>query len=611
LDAWEESWLLLSHETDPGTKALGDYVLGELAQLNARLGRAERLESLFTELRDRNVRGSATEKIAGAKQGLALMRTRPQDAFRCGPMALQRIRVATNRVTPADDKQIIESASIRQGMSLVEVNTLASKLGMNYQMARRSPGGKIIVPSVVNWKVGHYAALTKERKGKYLAQDPTFTDDVWISRRAIDQESSGYYLVPAGELPAGWQPVSEEEGRNIWGKGNAGANSEPPPPCVAPSVKCPTGGDCTSAGMADYNVDSARVSLTIIDTPVSYTPPLGPPVKFTVSYQQREIAPVQTPAYSNLGNKWSFDWLSYLVIDPANEAADATAYGPGGGTLHYNGFNSATQSYAPQKETQVSLVKIASDQYEKRFPDGSKQVFGLSDGAPVARKLFMTQRIDPHGNVLTYSYDGTFRLVGVTDAIGQVTTLSYELSSDPLKVTKVIDPFGRVTVLQYNAAGQLWKITDSIGLTSEFTYGTGDFINKMTTPYGDTLFAMGESGTSYRWIEITDPFGAKERVEYKDGAFGIPDSESVTPTGMSLFNTALTVRNTFYWDKKAMAEAAGNYTAARLTHWLHTEDINVASDIPESTKDPFEIGSGITIPASRMLTQLARSTNPR
>jgi RHS repeat-associated protein len=585
LDAWEEAWPLVARETGPEKKALGDYVLGELAQLNARLGRAERLKSLFAEINDRDIRGAATEKVAGARQGLALMRTRPQDAFRCGPMALKQILLGSGKATRKDEKTIIESASTEQGMSLLEVRNLATKLGMDYQMAKRSPGAEIIVPSVINWKVGHYAALTDARNGKFIAQDPTFGNGTLISQQTIDQEQSGYYLVARGQLPDGWQPVSETEGQSIWGKGNAGANSEPPPPGVAPSVRCPK----ESPGMADYNVDSARVSLSIMDTPVGYRPPRGPAVRFTVSYQQREIAPVQTPTYSNLGNKWSFNWISYIVIDPANQAADATAYGPGGGTLHYTGFNSGTQSYAPQRETQESLVKIGLDQYEKRFPDGSKQIFALSDGAPVSRKLFMTQSIDPLGNTLTYTYDGTFRVVAVTDAIGQVTTLSYELASDPLKVTKVVDPFARQAVLEYNGAGQLWKITDSIGLTSEFTYGSGDFISKMTTPYGETSFAMGETGDTYRWLEITDPQGAKERVEYKSvGTLPASDPANTVPVGILTLNNYLNYRNTAYWDKKAMAEAAGDYTKARITHWLHSDDINVASDIPESTKLPFE-----------------------
>jgi len=597
LDAWEESWKLATKETEPKAKAVGDYVLGELAQLNARLGRQDRLKALFAEIGDRDVRGPATEKVAGAKQGLGLMENRPEDAFRCGPMALDRILTATNQ-RHGTDKQIFESRSTKQGMSLVEVNKLAQNLGLKYQMAKRLPGAQVIYPSVVNWKVGHFAALTKESNGKFLSQDPTFTDDFWVTTKALDEESSGYYLIPEGPLPGGWQPVDPEEGQNVWGKGNAGSFTPPKPLCPndAPNG-CPScgggggsGGDDT--GMAVYGVDAARIDLSMSDTPVGYVPPKGPAVTFSVSYQHREVAPISTPNYSNLGNKWSFNWLSYLVIDPANPNADLTAYGPRGGTLVYSGFNSTTQSYNPQLETQDSLVKIGSDSYEKRRSDGSKQIFNLSDGAAVnPRKIFMTQSIDPQGNALTYTYDGTFRLVAVTDALGQVTTLSYELGSDPLKITKVTDPFGRVATLQYNANGQLWKITDTIGLVSEFSYGSGDFINKLTTPYGNTNFVMEEE-YGHRVLEIEDPQGAKERFEYRaDGPPGMPGSDppGTVPANMFTDNTRLSLRNTFYWDKKAMAEAPSDYTKARITQWLHTDyDWNVVSDVPESSKQPLE-----------------------
>src|SRR4029450_1392197 len=98
-------------------------------------------------------------------------------------------------------------------------------------------GATLIVPAVINWKVGHYAALIAQKGSKFLSQDPTFGYDTLLSQQTIDQEQSGYYLVPRGQLPDGWQPVSETEGQSIWGKGNAGANSEPPPPGVAPSVR--------------------------------------------------------------------------------------------------------------------------------------------------------------------------------------------------------------------------------------------------------------------------------------------------------------------------------------------------------------------------------------
>ena len=58
-------------------------------------------------------------------------------------------------------------------------------------------------------------------------------------------------------------------------------------------------------------------------------------------------------------------------------------------------------------------------------PDGSKQVFDLSDGAATDRKLFLTKEVDTAGNTLTYTFDGSFRIAAATDAIGQVTTFAF------------------------------------------------------------------------------------------------------------------------------------------------------------------------------------------
>src|SRR6185503_6193585 len=50
LAAWEEAWRLLRTETEPRAKAMGDRAVSELAELNARLGRFDRLEPLFAEI---------------------------------------------------------------------------------------------------------------------------------------------------------------------------------------------------------------------------------------------------------------------------------------------------------------------------------------------------------------------------------------------------------------------------------------------------------------------------------------------------------------------------------------------------------------------------------
>ena len=234
--------------------------------------------------------------------------------------------------------------------------------------------------------------------------------------------------------------------------------------------------------------------------------------------------------------------------------------------------------------------------YERYLPDGSVDVFGQPDGAVGStRRVFMTQSIDPQGNALTFTWDGQMRLVAVTDAIGQVTTLSYDRPGDIWKLTKVTDPFGRTATFTYDAAGRLSTSTDVLGLTSSTTYGGDGYASSITTPYGTTRFTTqdGSPSTGNRAVEVTDPLGAKERVEYRAqwsppdatdelGAPPIVPQPDVVGINDPFY---LQYRNTLYWDKQAMAVAPGNPAAAHLYHWLHLRgNVNAVAPIVESEK---------------------------
>jgi RHS repeat-associated protein len=342
-------------------------------------------------------------------------------------------------------------------------------------------------------------------------------------------------------------------------------------------------GDC---GMARYSVHSMLVSLNIVDTPLHYSPPRGIDIAFTVTYNQRESQQPAAFNYSNLGPKWTFNWLSYVTDDPNFQLPYTPVYVPGGGAEIYP-FDSLTQTFPYDPQSHALLVKTGSDAYERRLPDGSKQIFAQSDGATsYPRRIFMTRIIDPTGNTVVIGYDGSFRVTTITDSLGQVTTISYGLADDPLKITRVTDPFGRFAVFQY-AGGKLVTITDVIGIQSSFTYVAGtDSIDSLTTPYGTTSFATGENGTN-RWIEMTDPLGGKERVEYREQAPGLNAIDPVAPVAAGITNLALDVANTFYWDKKAMLVAPGDYSKAKISHWLYNANGSV-SGILSSEKLPLE-----------------------
>ncbi len=97
--AWEEAWCLGKDATEVRTKALVDRAVGELAKMNARVGRMDRLELLFEEIGNREVVGPGKELVAAAKGGLYMMKTHPWVSFRCGPLALDRIQAAAGRRT--------------------------------------------------------------------------------------------------------------------------------------------------------------------------------------------------------------------------------------------------------------------------------------------------------------------------------------------------------------------------------------------------------------------------------------------------------------------------------------------------------------------------------
>jgi YD repeat-containing protein len=181
----------------------------------------------------------------------------------------------------------------------------------------------------------------------------------------------------------------------------------------------------------------------------------------------------------------------------------------------------------------------------------------------------------------------------VTDALGQVTTLTYGLPRDIWKITAVTDPFGRTATLSYDAAGRLERTTDVIQLWSQFTYVSDGFMTALSTPYGTSRFTKTDSGEDRR-VDMTDPMGGKERVEWHvwetaPGLINDPASAVPTVPGVTFLNDYLQFRDTLYWDRKAMADAPGDRSKAHVYHWVHARgNSSQAVSILESEKRALE-----------------------
>lgn len=613
MEVWQQGWDESKGLQDPRGTALANAIVAHLSQLDAYLGRKELLHPLLDSIHERAIGGTAAQLVVDSHTGLYEMEHEPEVSFRCGPLALKRILNYTSAPEPSPSVRasvrVLDAAhSTPNGLSLSAVKEIAAKAGMNYQMAFRTPGAKVIImPAVAHWKVGHYAAVVDRKQGRYLVQDTTFGEDIRMSPETLDEEASGYFLVPEGPLPEGWRSVSQGEGAKVWGRGNTGSNHDPG------QTGCNCGGGQPSpnsdspgvSGMTSPSVENEVVGLELRDAPVGYSPPLGPPVFFNMVYSHRDTQQPTTFSYTNFGPKWTFDWLSYIT-DNVGSSASALLYRRGGGNEPYTfSSTSATTAYAGPYSQAILARTVnssgATTGFTLTYSDGSFEQFNQALG----NQFFMTAAGDKEGNKATLTYDSQMRLVAITDAVGQVSTLTYALSGSPLLVTKITDPFGRSASFTYNSSGLLSSITDVLGITSSYTYGQGsdpDFVNTLTTPYGSTTFTYGDSSTnsslgSTRFLKTVDPLGRASYVEYDQGidagdsSGGVMKDASQIPTGMNTCNEFLHYRNTFIFDANQYSLAHGttlNYSLAKVIHWLHTSDETSASRVPESEKEPLE-----------------------
>ncbi|MCW3110498.1 MAG: putative rhs-related transrane protein, partial [Segetibacter sp.] len=605
--SFQEAWDILKGQKEAKVKVLADRLVSELLLMHAWTGNQEKIDSLLKEIDHRVIEGPAEERIVSVREGLWLMKNNPGISFMCGPYALNKLFTIQDS-TKAFSEKLMDVQSPPQGFSLAQLMQMAQEVGLKYQMAFREPGAAVIENSVVHWKLNHYSALLKIESAEIKCEDATvgsiYGQQFWLTGAALDSSASGYFLVPDGLLPKGWRRVSGSEGSTIFGKGqvpsdNKGKNTACGDPTTEVQSSDPQSG-CTSCNggksnppMAQSNVHTVAISLHIFDQPIYYTPPNGPAVIWNIDYHQRDSYQPANFSYSNMGPKWTFKWLSYVQDNPNNPFANADVYLMGGGVKTFTGYDVKTQSYAPQLQFKDVLVRVCATCYELRHPDGSKEVYGRPDGnTSNGRKIFLTQRVDVSGNTLTLSYDANLRIAALIDAIGQVTIISYENGSDIYKITKVTDPFGRSARFEYDSKGRLVKITDMIGIISTFHYSGSDFIEQMTTPYGTTSFIKEEGPGNYRSLETHFPMGEKERVEFAENAKGTSFRESVLPQGVSFYNQYINYRATYFWDKKAMQDAPGDYTKAKVYHWLHgspqTGENGFTAPILESMKEPLE-----------------------
>ncbi|MCX6879390.1 MAG: hypothetical protein NTW21_37150 [Verrucomicrobia bacterium] len=599
---WDELWASLKDTKTLPAHWLGNEVLARMLDANIGAARLDRLRELIAETEDRSVTGALEGKIFRAKEAVWLLEHTVAQNVMCGPLALNAIKDHQgDRSWTRPKLSEVSKEHMATGIPLTQVLQFSKEnYGLDMQMARRTGGtAPIPTPAVMHVSNDHFCSLLEESPdgASYFLEDRTLNFAGWVDAQAVGDMASGYFLVASASLPDGWKAVDEAEGRNVFGKNDA--HGIVPPGETVPPESPTTGGQCPTGGMPTYTFHPMPGALRMQDRPLGYSPPVGPSVFFKLNYNDMDdSAPTSPPTFAHVGLTWSTDWVAWIehVSGTLTSSSQVRVHVPGGG-LETAVYDTAAGRFKPNHLSFATVTRSGTATYTRDLPDGSRQVFNAPDNPTTPVRVFMTRWFDPQGNSLTFAYDSNLRLVSVADALGQVTTLQYNDPANIYRITSVTDPFSRAASLQYDAAGRLRSITDVINLTTALTYASDGFISTMVTPYGTTRFAkLQDVAGSIRALEVTDPGGHKERVEFNDAGGTVqPNLRSLPPVVLVggervVFyseDARLSYRNSYYWSKHAMREKPGDPSVARNYRWF--SDLNwQVMPVIEAIKEPLE-----------------------
>ena len=128
----------------------------------------------------------------------------------------------------------------------------------------------------------------------------------------------------------------------------------------------------------------------------------------------------------------------------------------------------------------ATLTQNGTTSWTLLFQSGEKRIFSYTSGS-------LTSIADPNGNTAQLSYDGSNRLVTVTDPASRTLTFTYGNSGFPNVVTSLSSSVGISLSYSYDTQGRLSQFTKPDQTTVSFTYNSQSLITTVTDSNGKTL----------------------------------------------------------------------------------------------------------------------------
>jgi hypothetical protein len=617
LHHWEVAWDVTKLSKDPATQRIAVRSIAGWTRLLASLGRKDELNLLFKELKDLQLPlGSLSTYIEATQEGLIMMNASPSSSYRCGSFALGRVAAVLQLGTNVS-RALYQTPSPDGGFRMSQLLELAETNGLSVDAVRRPAGGDIVVPSVVHWKLNHYAAIVEQKDGRYKVIDSTFgKTHSWIDAATIDAEASGAFLVPRSKSPSAWAKLSKTECDSIYGKGfpnyipdesdcnapcdcndNDEESEEPPAANDGPADgETPDSEECdeelaeASAGMPVWRVSEPYATLWLIDTPLRYRLSSGKWMSLQLKYKSRGESKIDT--MGGFGPFWECNWLGFLHQE--SDVYDANVAGGGHESASNDAllYKSGRRFVTGTSGGGSGAMDVGGTSVPTMIgPLGSKNGYAFKALLAGATNHFLTHRMDRYGRITEFKYEtnGTIaRMTSVIDKDGRSITVSYHSGTNAHLIGEVTDPYGRSARFYYTNQ-LLTHIVDTAGMSTYFEYDGNNRITNMITLYGTNSFQQFTGiDDSYRYggyqrraLLVTEATRDKQLYSYTDNGYdGARKSyhwnraqyEAISDTGKTNFLDML--------DE--------DYMIASVKEWAHGPFPPEGSGYTESVSDTIE-----------------------
>ena len=207
--------------------------------------------------------------------------------------------------------------------------------------------------------------------------------------------------------------------------------------------------------------------------------------------------------------------------------------------------------------------------------DGS-EVYVFTNGTHVQTLRPMTGAV-----LYTFGYDASNRLISVTDASGNVTTIQRDVNGN---ATAVVSPFGQTTKLSIDSNGNLAQVTDPAGSLTKYVYNTGGLLTSLTDPlkhvYNFTYDGYG------RLTKHSDPAGGSTALNRTNSTTGYKVT-STTARGVkssyavafsSTPSVSTTQQYTNIWPNGLTATSTETQLSGQITNTSELPDGGSSSD---------------------------------